>query len=298
MPTQPVGVTDLANASGVVEVDVVERASTDLTTTSTADPGAAGTTLAVTSAAKFPASGQYKVRVEDEVMLVTAGQGTTSWTVTRAQDNTTGVAHASGVTVARVVAVQRVEPVAASRQTSYLGRACSFRIIGRAGTTHNLFAIHNATASKVRVVVNRIKVDQMSTVVKAVTVKQPQIRLYRFTALPTNGSSITKAPRDSRLSSSASVTLWQDASADGTLSATQLAITKTTLIDEIFAPRLISAAGYEMVDIAQFLVGEPDVDLGPLEGLAVILEDAVVTTGDPATDYWLVICDWEEYSVA
>lgn len=299
MPARPTGVADAANAAGTVEVDVIERASPELFTTITADPGAAGTTLTVTSAALFPASGQYKVRVEDEVMYVTAGQGTTSWTVTRGQDGTTAVAHANGTRVSYVVATQRVEPIQATKQISYIGRASCFATLGRAGTTgQKIFAIHNATGSKVLVDVQKITVDIMQTVAKVV--EPPKVRLWKFTAVPTNGNAVTKVPEDSNLISNASVTLWQDSSADNTGSTTTLTVTLPagTFMDQEWAARALTLVGYEQFDKSQFLVDEDDVfTLRPLEGLCVFL-DYTVATANPTTDKWLVNCRWIEYTMA
>ncbi|HSS79653.1 MAG TPA: hypothetical protein VLK24_00515 [Gaiellaceae bacterium] len=56
------------------------------------------TTVSVTSAAGFPTSGTYRIRVDDELMTVTAGQGTTTWTVTRHVNGSTAAAHSSGQT--------------------------------------------------------------------------------------------------------------------------------------------------------------------------------------------------------
>jgi predicted CXXCH cytochrome family protein len=68
--------------------------------TSLATPiGAGATTIAVASAADFPAYGPYTVAIESEQMLVTAGQGTTSWTVVRGAGGTTAAAHAAGAGV-------------------------------------------------------------------------------------------------------------------------------------------------------------------------------------------------------
>ncbi len=301
MPSRPVGVADTANADAVAEIDVVERASPDLTTTTTADPGAGGTTLAVTSASKFPASGNYKIRVEAEVMRVTAGQGTTSWTVVRGIDGTSAVAHTIGVLVAQVVGVQRVEPVDGSRQVTYIGRANSFRIPGRAGTTgQKLASLHNATASPIKVRLRQVTVDFTSTVVKAVTVLPPMIRLWKVTVLPTNGTAMVKTPIDSVLTPSSSVTLLQDASADGTSSASALTATlpAQTIIASTFAPRLITAAGYEMFDRAQILEGEGEfVTLNALEGVVVFL-DYVLATQNPITDMWVCGFEWEDYTNA
>ena len=59
------------------------------------------TTITVASASGFPTSGTYEVRVDDEDMLVTGGQGTTTWTVTRGYNGTTAAAHVSGQTIYR-----------------------------------------------------------------------------------------------------------------------------------------------------------------------------------------------------
>lgn len=49
--------------------------------------------ITVTSAANFPTSGSFAIKVDAELMLVTAGQGSTSWTVTRGTAGTTATAH-------------------------------------------------------------------------------------------------------------------------------------------------------------------------------------------------------------
>jgi hypothetical protein len=56
------------------------------------------TTVTVASASGFPTS-QFKIRVDDEVMTVTGGLGTTSWTVTRGVSGTTAASHAINQTV-------------------------------------------------------------------------------------------------------------------------------------------------------------------------------------------------------
>ena len=296
MPSRPVGVADTANAAAVADIDVVERASPDLTTTTTADPGAAGTTLAVTSAAKFPASGQYKIRVENEVMYVTGGQGTLSWTVARGQDNTTAVAHAIGVTVSYVVGVQRVSPIS-EKQVSYIGRCATFATLGRAGTVgQKIFAIHNATGSPVLIDIDKIACDVSQTAARVV--EGAKLRLWKFTAVPTNGTAVTKVPEDSSLTSSASVTVWQDASADGTGSGTTLTVTlpAATILSEEWAPRALTLVGYEQFDRAIHFDGEGEViTLRPLEGICVFL-DYTVATANPITDKWLVSCRWIEYT--
>src|SRR5207247_4762369 len=59
---------------------------------------AGDTSLIVTSAASFPASGQFRILIGDELLLVTAVAGTT-FTVTRGIENTTAAAHANGASI-------------------------------------------------------------------------------------------------------------------------------------------------------------------------------------------------------
>ena len=70
------------------------------TTLSTAITSTA-TSITVASGGNFPstAGAQFLIRVGSEIMLVTAGAGTNSWTVTRGMDGTTGSAQSSGRTV-------------------------------------------------------------------------------------------------------------------------------------------------------------------------------------------------------
>jgi hypothetical protein len=59
---------------------------------------ASQTSIVVGSAAGFPTS-QFDIRIDDEVMRVTAGFGTTLWTVTRGVNGTTPAIHAASQTV-------------------------------------------------------------------------------------------------------------------------------------------------------------------------------------------------------
>lgn len=177
----------------------------------------------------------------------------------------------------------------------YEGRATSFIIPGRAGTTgQKIFALHNATGSAVVVDVSAIAVDLYQTVVKAVTVAPPLIRISKFTAVPTNGTTVAKTALDSGgPATNSSVTLWQDASADRTSSGTALAWTATGGLTQEFAPRMITAAGYEMMDRTVFLEGGP-LTLRALEGVGVELVYNVAGS-NPITDMWSVNIRWEEY---
>ena len=74
-------------------------------TTSTTVAGsisASATSMAVASGAAFPATAEFRVRVDSEILLVTAGAGTTTWTVTRAADGTAAATHNVGAAVTLV----------------------------------------------------------------------------------------------------------------------------------------------------------------------------------------------------
>lgn len=185
--------------------------------------------------------------------------------------------------------------VATESTATFRGRATSFRAVGRAGTApRRLMTIFNAAASGKVVHINKIDIDLVQTAAMAVTVIPPVVRIYRITAAATGGTACTKVAKDSNLTSSASITVTGDASADGTNSATALAATTTagSAIAQEFAARLITAAGYEPFDKEEFLVGW-DVVLRPSEGLCISL-DLTLATQDPATSNWVVGVDWWE----
>jgi hypothetical protein len=68
-------------------------------TTRTSSSTAAQTSMTIASATGFPASGNYYVRIDNEVLQVTGGQGTGTWTVSRGQLGTVAATHANGATV-------------------------------------------------------------------------------------------------------------------------------------------------------------------------------------------------------
>lgn len=184
------------------------------------------------------------------------------------------------------------------RSVSYSGRVSSLATPGRAGTAgQKIFALHNATGSAVLVQVNRIWYDVMQTAAKVV--EPAKVRVERFTAVPTNGTALTKVPLDTAQSSSASVTVWGDASADGTGSTTALAVTLLSpvqILVEEWAARALTLVGYEQFD-RPVVLEETPVTLRALEGVVVFL-DYTAATANPVTDRWLVGAEWDEYTLA
>lgn len=72
------------------------------TTLSAAIESTDDTSISVTSAAGFPESGNFRILIDDEILLVTAVDGTT-WTVTRGAESTAGTTHLSGAAVTHVL---------------------------------------------------------------------------------------------------------------------------------------------------------------------------------------------------
>jgi hypothetical protein len=183
----------------------------------------------------------------------------------------------------------------------YTGRFTTYRITGRAGTAgQNLAAIWNAAGSTVAVDVSFVGVDLYQTVIKAVTVPPPIIRTVRLSATPANGTAGFKVAEETAQTTNSSVSTWQDASADGTSSASALSFSGFTTansanvgLTQEMAPRLITAAGYEMADRVEMLSSGP-VMLKAGEGLGVHL-NYTAATQNPITDMWCVSMRWEEY---
>jgi hypothetical protein len=69
------------------------------TTTRTSATNVTQPSITVASAAGFPTSGAYYVRIDNEVLQVTGGQGTTTWTVSRGQLGTAAATHANGAII-------------------------------------------------------------------------------------------------------------------------------------------------------------------------------------------------------
>jgi prepilin-type N-terminal cleavage/methylation domain-containing protein len=90
-----------AAADSVYRDDAAYRADTAPTTTlAGAGVTASATTLTVTAASGFPASAEFRVKIDSEILLVQAGgSGTTTWTVSRGLDGTVAASHGAGASV-------------------------------------------------------------------------------------------------------------------------------------------------------------------------------------------------------
>lgn len=59
--------------------------------------------LSVASASGFPTAAQYRIRIDNEILIVTSGAGSTTWTVVRGAEATTPAAHADAATVTHIL---------------------------------------------------------------------------------------------------------------------------------------------------------------------------------------------------
>ncbi len=92
-------------------------------TTLSAAMDATQTSLPITSATGLPGRPQYRVRVDDEIMLVTGGAGTTTQTVTRGVEGTTAATHNNGVAVNHVLTQESLQQLLAPRYSGGIGIA-------------------------------------------------------------------------------------------------------------------------------------------------------------------------------
>lgn len=75
-----------------------ERWSNSATSTLNGAITAGATSLTITSGTTFPSSGDFRIVIGTEIILVTVVSGST-WTITRGQEGTTAAAHSNGATV-------------------------------------------------------------------------------------------------------------------------------------------------------------------------------------------------------
>jgi hypothetical protein len=74
--------------------------------TTTLSSGCTSGATSITTAAAAPAAlqgGEFRIVIGSELLLVTAGESTTTWTVTRGIEGTSAAAHIAGVAVAHVL---------------------------------------------------------------------------------------------------------------------------------------------------------------------------------------------------
>lgn len=99
------------NASTTLSTAISSTSATSITVTSVGTPGTPG---------GFPSTGNFRILVDNEFMLVTSLSGTT-WTVTRGIEGSTAATHSSGAQVTQIVTAGALAAIAASGGTGAIG---------------------------------------------------------------------------------------------------------------------------------------------------------------------------------
>lgn len=105
---ETIGLADAAvdSADTVYKGDVAYTAGGSSTTSLSSAITSTAAALVVVDPSTFPSTNGFRVKIENEIVRVTAGAGSASWTVDRGVDGTVAVAHGAGLPVATV---QRVD---------------------------------------------------------------------------------------------------------------------------------------------------------------------------------------------
>lgn len=86
-----------------------EKYTNNAQTTLTGAITNAQTTIPVAAFAGFPAAAQYRIIVDAEIMIVTGGAGTLTWTVSRGAEGTSNVSHLSAAPVTHVLTAGAID---------------------------------------------------------------------------------------------------------------------------------------------------------------------------------------------
>jgi hypothetical protein len=170
--------------------------------------------------------------------------------------------------------------------------AATFRQIGNAATTQNLFTIENIDSVKL-VYIRRLIVQMDATVVLVAVM--PLIKTSRATGVPTGGTVLSKALFDTANSSNANTICRGSTASDGGANSGPTA-TPGTILWEQFGMRIHTAVGqilapdnYSLpviVDVQNFILRQNEALL-----VAIV---AAVGTSNPATNHYFTQCVWEE----
>lgn len=108
------------------------------------------TTISVTTGSKFPATGQFRILVESEIMLVTA-RSTNTLTVVRGQEGTTAAAHGSGLAVTMILTQGAMQRYGRDNDFAFDSSRPPFRLLDASGNvlTKSSFTVVNASTSTI-----------------------------------------------------------------------------------------------------------------------------------------------------
>ena len=146
--------TSTVSLNGAAALDNIDTTPFPLTTLSAAIATTGATSMTVTSAAQFPAAGNYDVLIDTEIVTITAGQGTGTWTITRGARGTTAATHANGANVKWLPPAAANDNTAAASPSTInlainLGAGSAHRIVAVLGSdvTASVDAVHTFSDS-------------------------------------------------------------------------------------------------------------------------------------------------------
>lgn len=199
-------------------------------------------------------------------------------------------------TVGGEVVSEQIVIAIGERVASYKGVVGSFRTLGNAATPQNLFSIENAAGSSVLLAVRRFTVQMDATVV--LTAVSCQFKVSRPASLPTGGTTLTKVPFDTALSSSSSVVVRGATASDGG-GATAITATAGSTGWHQFAMRMHTAVGQVLMEDQSLIPALCEDD--PLilrAGEALLVQVINATAGNnAATNHYLVNVMFEEFTL-
>lgn len=175
--------------------------------------------------------------------------------------------------------------------------ATSFRTLGAAATTHNLFTIENTAGSAVNIAMRRLLVQLDATV--ALTAVMPQVKTSRTTGIPTGGTTLTKAQWDTAVASAANVIVRGATASDGGGATAITATPGAQVVWQQYCMRLHTAVGQVLApdnNLLPALVDNPSLPNFLIRAGEAILVQVVaaVGTSNPATNHWFVSAAWDE----
>ena len=169
----------------------------------------------------------------------------------------------------------------------------TFRTIGAAATTQNLFSIFNSGTARV-VRIRRLVMQMDATAV--LTGVMPIAKTSRVTAAPGAGVTLTKVAWDTAATaSSADIVIKGEASTDGG-ARTALTGTPGAVLWQQYGMRLHTAVGQVLGldnNVLSSITEAFPVVLRENEGLIVHLL-ASAAASNPATNHYFVQCAWDE----
>lgn len=170
--------------------------------------------------------------------------------------------------------------------------AATFRQVGNAATTQNLFSIENIDATKL-VYVRRILVQMDATA--ALTAVMPLIKASRATGVPTGGTTLAKGLFDTANSSNANTICRGSTASDGGANSGPTATAGDVLWQQ-YGMRLHTAVGQVLGpdnNMLPLLVDTQNFILRQNQALLIHLV-AAAGTSNPATNHYFCQVVWEE----